>query len=162
MMRAIMALGFLFCGVAGAIADEPKLVGNWLVSETEDRFEGGGRFVAVTGDDAGNMLAVRCIEKELTLGIGKLGDSVEKYSVGDIFNIKLRVDKQPVVELTGVAINQTVIQVDATAEMVRSIRDGRETAVRRENIKGVSKIYIFKTRGSAKAFARLSKECKVD
>ena len=53
MIRAVAALGFVFCGVTSAIADDAKLVGNWLVSEKEDRFEDGGTFFAVTGDGAG-------------------------------------------------------------------------------------------------------------
>jgi hypothetical protein len=159
MIRAVAALGFVFCGVTSAIADDAKLVGNWLVSETEDRFEGGGTFIAARGDGAGNFFAVRCIEKALTLGIGR---DDTKFKVGDIFYIKLRVDKQPVLELTGVALNESLIQMDATAEIVRSIRDGKEIAVRQESIQGVSKTTIFNTKGNAKAFARLTKECKAN
>ena len=44
MIRAVAALGFVFCGVTSAIADDAKLVGNRLVSEKEDRFEDGGTF----------------------------------------------------------------------------------------------------------------------
>jgi hypothetical protein len=76
---------------------------------------------------------VRCIENTLTLGIG------QKYQVGDKFYFKLRVDKQPVLELTGLAVNESLIQVDATAEIVRSIRDGKEIAVRQESIQGCLK-----------------------
>ncbi|HEV2157882.1 hypothetical protein, partial [Bradyrhizobium sp.] len=144
------------------LADGTKLVGNWLVSEKEDRFESGGTFFAVTGDGAGNMFAVRCIEKALSLGTGGINDATRKYKVGDEFYIKLRVDKQPVLELTGVAVNETLIQVDVTAEVVRSIRDGKEIAVRQESNRGVSHTTVFNTKGNAKAFARLTKECKVN
>jgi hypothetical protein len=163
MIRAVAALGFVFYGVTSAIADDAKVVGDWIVSEKEDRFGDGGTFVAVTGDGSGNVFAVRCIEKELTLGIGQINSATRKYKIGDKFYIKLRVDKQPVLELTGVALTELLIQVDATAEMVRSIRDGKEIAVRQESIQGVSNTTIFNnTKGNAKAFARLSRECKVD
>ena len=162
MIRAVAALGFVFCGVTSAIADDAKLVGNWLVSEKEDRFEDGGTFFAVTGDGAGNLFAVRCIEKALTLGIGRIDNATGKYKVGDKFYIKRRVDKQPVLELTGVALDESLIQVDATAEIVRSIRDGKEIAVRQESIQGVSNSTIFNTKGNAKAFARLTKVCKAN
>jgi hypothetical protein len=92
-------------------------------------------------------------------------DATQKYKVGDKFYIKLRVDKQPILELTGVALLETLIQVDATAEIVRSIRDGKEIAVRQESIQGgtaVSNVTIFNTKGNAKAFARLTKECKAN
>ena len=102
---------------------------------------------------------MRCIEKALTLGIG---ETTGKYKVGDKFYIKLRVDKQPVLELTGVALNVSLIQVRATPEIVRSIRDGKEIAVRQESIQGVSSITTFNTKGNAKAFARLTKECKAN
>lgn len=144
------------------LADGTKLVGNWLVGEKEDRFESGGTFFAVTGDGAGNMFAVRCIENTLSLGIGQMDNATRKYEVGDKFYIKLRVDKQPVLELTGVAVNVSLIQVDATAEIVRSIRGGKEIAVRQESIQGVSNTAIFDAKGNAKAFARLTKECKAN
>jgi hypothetical protein len=108
---------------------------------------------------------VRCIEKALTLGIGQIDNATRKYKVGDKFYIRLRVDKQPVLELTGVALDGSLIQVDATAEIVRSIRDGKEIAVRQESIQGVTAIAnttIFSTKGNAKAFARLTKECKAN
>jgi hypothetical protein len=136
MIREVAALGFVFCGVTSAIADDVKVVGDWLVSEKEDRFEDGGTFFAFTGDGAGHLFAVRCIEKALTLGIGQIDNATRKYQVGDKFYIKLRVDKQPVLELTGVAVNESFIQVDATAEIVRSIRDGKEIAVRQTSIQG--------------------------
>ena len=161
MIRAVAALGFVFCGVTSAIADDVKLVGNWLVSEKEDRFERGGTFFAVTGDGAGNFFVVRCIENTLTLGIGE-ENATRKSKVGDKFYIKLRVDKQPILELTGVALNERLISVNATAEIVRSIRDGKEIAVRQESIQGVSHITIFNTKGNAKAFARLTKECEAN
>lgn len=136
MIRAVAALGIVFCGVTSAIADDVKSVGNWLVSEKEDRFEGGGTFFAMTVDGARNFFAVRCIEKTFTLAIGHADNATQKYKVGDKFNIKLRVDKQPILELTGVAVLETLIQVDATAQIVRSIRDGKEIAVRQESIQG--------------------------
>ena len=160
MIRAVAALGFVFCGVTSAIAYDVKLVGNWLVSENEDRFGDGGTFLALTGDGMGNGFGVRCIEKALSLVIGEEKD--RKYKVGDKFYIKLRVDKQPVLELTGVALNVSLIQVRATPEIVRSIRDGKEIAVRQESIQGVSSITTFNTKGNAKAFARLTKECKAN
>jgi hypothetical protein len=149
-------------GVISAIADDTKVVGNWLVSDKEDRFEDGGRFFAITGDGAGNLFAVRCLEKALSLGIGGIDDATRKYKVGDKFYIKLRVDKQPVLELAGVAISESLVQVDVTADIVRSIRDGKEIAVRQENSQGVSDTANFNTKGNAKAFARLTKECKVN
>jgi hypothetical protein len=59
-------------------------------------------------------------------------------------------------------LNESLIQVDATAEIVRSIRDGKEIAVRQESTQGVSNTTIFNTKGNAKAFARLTKECKAN
>jgi len=165
MIRAVAALGFVFCGVTSAIADDVKLVGNWVVSEKEDRFEDGGTFFAMTFDGAGNFFAVRCIEKTLTLGIGQEDSATRRYKVGDKVYIKLRVDKQPILELTGVALLETLIQVDATAEIVRSIRDGKEIAVRQKSIQDdttISNTTIFNTKGNAKAFARLTKECKAN
>jgi hypothetical protein len=162
MIRTVAAFGFVMCGVTSAAADETKLIGTWLVSEKEDRVANGGTFSAITGDGGGNMLAVQCIEKALTLGLAQTDNATRKFKAGDKFYIKLRVDKLPDIELTGVALTELLIQVDATAEIVRSIRDGKEIAVREESAQGISYVTAFRTKGNANAFTRLMKECKVE
>lgn len=163
MIRSIFALALVCLGVLPVHADDGvKVIGTWIVSAKDDRFEDGGTFFAMTADGGGEAFAVRCIQKELSIALGKIGDSADKLTAGQKFGIKLRVDKQPIIETSGVAISEKLIQAETKPEMVKTIRTGKETAVRIENEVGVTATYIFKTMKTEKAFARLAKECKLD
>jgi hypothetical protein len=151
----------LVCANASAWADyDAKLVGHWIISAKEDRFGDGGTYLAMTGDgDLG--LGIRCIQKQLTIGLMELGGDPKPMTEGQQFAIKFKVDKQPVVDADGIAISPRLIQVEATKSLVKAIRDGRETAVRLESAI-VSSTHIYPTDGAKKAFADLIKECPIE
>jgi hypothetical protein len=60
------------------------------------------------------------------------------------------------------AISDRLIQVETEKATVKAIRDGRETAMRIEDSRGVTSTHIFDTTGSRRAFADLSRECPID
>ena len=140
---------------------EGRMIGNWLTSAKEDRFGDGGTYVAATGD-GGIVLAVRCLQKNLSIGIIEVGEDPKPIEKGDLFSFKFRVDTLPIVETAGVAIGDRLVQVITEKSLVKSIRDGKETAVRVEDKRGVSSTHVFNTNGSRKAFADLSRECPLD
>ncbi len=140
---------------------DARMVGNWLTSAKEDRFGDGGTFIAATGD-GGIAIAVRCIQKTLTIGIMQVGDDPKPIEKGDLFLFKFRVDSLPVVETAGVAIADRLVQVVTEKALVKSIREGKETAVRLEDKRGVSSTHVFNTRGARAAFSDLSRECPLD
>ena len=137
------------------------MIGNWITSAKEDRFGDGGAFVAATGD-GGIVLAVRCLQKNLSIGIIEAGNDPKPIEKGDLFLLKFRVDASPIVETGGIAISDRLIQAVTEKAMVKSIRDGKETAVRIEDKRGTTSTHIFNTSGSRKAFADLSRECPLD
>jgi hypothetical protein len=138
-----------------------RIIGNWMVSAKQDRFGDGGAFVAMTGDGA-VALAVRCLQKDLSIGVIELGDDPKPMEKGDVYELKFRVDAQPIVDADGVAISERLIQVETEKSLVKSMRDGKETALRLEDGRGVSSTHIFNTKGSRAAFADLSRECPLD
>jgi hypothetical protein len=138
-----------------------RMVGNWLTSAKEDRFGDGGTFIAATGD-GGIALAVRCLQKTLSIGIMEVGNDPKPIEKGDLFLLKFRVDSLPIVETGGIAIGDRLVQVITEKSLVKSIRDGKETAVRVEDKRGVSSTHVFNTAGSRKAFADLSRECPLE
>jgi phosphoribosylformylglycinamidine (FGAM) synthase-like amidotransferase family enzyme len=75
---------------------------------------------------------------------------------------KFRVDALPIVETGGIAISDRLIQVVTEKTLVKSIRDGKETAVRVADKRGTTSTHVFNTNGSRKAFADLSRECPLD
>ncbi|MDP9147917.1 MAG: hypothetical protein M3N22_09670 [Acidobacteriota bacterium] len=133
-----------------------------MTSAKEDRFGDGGTFAAVTGDGTGYAFAVRCLQKNLSIGVIETGSDPKPMEKGDFYKFKFRVDAQPVVDAAGIVINDRLIQVVTEKSLVKSIRDGRETAMRIEDSRGVSSTHIFNTRGSRVAFADLSRECPLD
>ncbi len=163
MMKRIV-LAALACAAVTSAQAEPvrKIVGNWIVSSEEDRFGEGGTYVAMTLDDTANAFGVRCIERQLTLALMPGTATDEPLEKGQQFSIKLRTDKGPVQDLKGGAINARLIQMEATPELVRMVRGGKETALRYETERGTSRTLVFTTRDNAKAFARVASECKVD
>lgn len=159
--RALACALMLFPSMAFG-ADGTRIVGSWVVTAKEDRFGDGGSFAAITSDGDSRVLAVRCIQKVLTIAIGLIGDDPKSLTQGQIFGIKLRTDKEPVMATVGIAITGRLIQVETMADMVRTIRKGKETAVRIENEDGVSETVVFKTKDTGRAFARIAEECSLD
>jgi hypothetical protein len=140
---------------------EDRLIGNWLVSAKQDRFGDGGTFIAITGDGA-VALVIRCLQKDLSIGVIEVGGDPKPMGKGDFYKLKFRVDTQPIVDAGGLAISERLIQVVTDKSLVKSIRDGKETALRLEDDRGVSSTHIFNTKGSRSAFADLSRECPLD
>jgi hypothetical protein len=102
MARAIALAGVVVWGIAGgrAHADE-RMVGDWLVQSQEDKFGDGGTYIAVVPSQAGLGFAVRCIRKQWSLAFVDLSSDPKPLTVGDTFAFKMKVDREPVVELTG-------------------------------------------------------------
>jgi len=138
-----------------------RIIGNWMTSAKEDRFGDGGTFGAITGD-GGYALAVRCLQKHLSIGVMEIGNDPKPMEKGDFYKLKFRVDAQPIVDADGLVISDRLIQVTTERTLVKSIRDGKETAMRIEDSRGVSSTHVFNTNGSRKAFADLSRECPLD
>lgn len=153
----------LLAATVCAHADDRQIVGSWIVSNDDDRFGKGGTFVAAVPDEtAGTALTIRCIEKELSIAVLDSTSDPKPLKVGTGYIVKLRTDKEPIMTTIGKAINERLIQVSTQADMVRTIRKGRETAIRLESNEGVSRTIIFRTKGAAKALTRIADECNLD
>lgn len=140
---------------------ERRIVGNWLTSAKEDRFGDGGTFTAATADGRVGLV-VRCIQKELSIGMIDMGADQKPLKKGDVFELKFRVDTLPVAKAYGEAISDRLIQVVTEKGLVKSIRDGREVAVRIEDVRTVSQMHVFPLSGAPRAFADLTRECPLD
>lgn len=163
MKKIIAALVLLTAASLQARADyENRAIGNWIVSATEDRLGDGGAFVALTLAGDHYALGVRCLEKHLSIGIMDASTETTQLAVATVFKLKFRIDKQPVVEAGGVAVDERLIEVVTEKSLVKAMRNGKETAIKIENSIGVSSTHIFKMAGAPKAFADLSKECPLD
>lgn len=164
MMRRISVLMVLAAvGLPATLHAKPQVMGRWLVSADEDRFGNGGRYFAATPNDAETMaFAIRCLEKNRSIAFNNIAARRDPMKAGDKFQIKLRVDKQPIVEVAGVALDDKLIQAAPDKATLVSIRSGRELAVRIENSSGVSNTHVFRLDGAKKVFPLALKECPID
>lgn len=140
---------------------ELQPAGNWLVTATHDRFGDGGTFIAMTGDGSIG-LAVRCLQKTLSIGLVDIGGDPKPLQKDALFKVRFKVDDQPIVDSIGIAISERLIQVITEQSLVKSIREGKETALRLEDAKGVSSTHVYDTNGGRRAFADLSRECPLE
>src|SRR4051812_23266989 len=119
-MRLVLAILLLFCGSLSALAgDDMHIVGAWIVMNTEDRLGEGGSFIAATREKSGLDFAVRCLEKELSIALLMTGADPKPLTPGQIFLLKLRVDKGPIENLIGKAISERLIQIETTSDLVK-------------------------------------------
>ncbi|NEV77926.1 hypothetical protein DYI24_12850 [Rhodopseudomonas sp. BR0C11] len=163
MKRGIVlsALAALLMSGAAQADYSGRQIGSWTTKARDDRFGDGGSYIALTMA-GGAALGVRCIGKKLSLAMMETGIYARPIAEGDRFDIKVRVDKGEIVKLDGVAIGGRVIQIPASRDLVRQIRQGAEAAVRIETADGVSAIVVFPLHGAAKAFTDLGRECGID
>lgn len=161
-------LGMRFNKVAGALvvtlvlssgtyrteAQQPKVIGNWMVSVEADRFsDAANKVIAMTSNSGGAIFIVRCLSSEISFAI-----SGETYKTGDQYLIKYRPDKSEVIDTNGVALSEKIIVMDTSLEMVRSLVAAKEYAFR---VIGASSYdLIFKAgAGAPKALAEVTKAC---
>lgn len=152
----IAGLLSLACIGQSLAAKGRSAVGDWQVTADDDRFGDGGKYIAMTIGDGASFFAVRCIRKEWSLAV-----IAGKQTAGDLFSVRLRVDKNDIVDEAGVAIDDLVVQIDPAKAVIRQILDGREIALRLKSSKGVTQDYVFGISKARAALARHVKECSL-
>jgi hypothetical protein len=146
----------LFGSAAHAEMKE-KMMGVWMVQSQDDAFDMGGTAAMVTGS-ANLLFGVRCLQKHPSFGIILPHD---KLTTGQVFTVKLRVDRSDIVEVDGLAIDEHLIQTDNNFSIWKELAGGEEIAVRLENQTGVSETQSFKINGAAAALPTVTRECPI-
>lgn len=136
MRHALVAALICSCAgttIAAAAADEkPRYFGNWRVETFQDKFTDDNNASVATISD-GNILAFRCLAKEYSIVF--LSESLNMKE-NDKFHFKVRVDKNPVIDLDGQAINDKgLIGIDPSIP-VAQVAMAKEIAIRVEDSSG--------------------------
>jgi hypothetical protein len=156
--KLAMTLAAMALFGSGAQAEtKQKMVGNWMVTTSEDAFDKGGSAAMITGNGS-FIFAVRCLQKTPTFGIILPND---KLAMGQVFNVKLRVDRGDIVDVDGLAIDEHLIQVDNNFKIWKALPGGKEIAIRIESEAGVSQTQAFKAAGAGAALPTLTRECPI-
>jgi hypothetical protein len=157
--RAV-ALAIALGGAATAAQGVERVLGSWFVTEQADRFGDGGSYVAITAARSGGVgFSVRCIRKAWSLAIIDMSPDPKPLTPASLFHVKLRVDRDPIIDSDGKAINDRVIQLETTPAMVREIVQGSELAARLEGRTTISIDFVFDISGAKRALAQSMKEC---
>lgn len=161
-MRVVLIAAFAAAIAGGCAAraqgfEKKEKIGRWLVTVTEDRFNDKVPIHVAVNVADGDVVAVKCADQQLTLAY-----RAATSPKGKDFTIKARVDKNPIVETTGRSVDGQFVQIEATADLVKQMRAGKETALRVIAEDGSAITSVFRMDGAAKAFAGLAKDCKVD
>lgn len=162
-VRMLAAVAVLAIIVGAGSVRAASVIGSWVVTNQEDRFGDGGRFVAMTPavGAPGAVFAVRCFARKWSLAM----IPGTKLVTGEAFKLRLRVDKGGIVDGFGQALDEQLLQIaveaDAEPRLIKEILAGREIAVRLTNVLDVSSDLVFRLTGSRKALAGHLKECKL-
>ncbi|GGF56499.1 hypothetical protein GCM10007301_15200 [Azorhizobium oxalatiphilum] len=116
---------------APAIAEETKVYGDWAVNVERDRFgdASANKTIAIRVQ-AGNILAVRCFPKGLSVALieSRLGSG--RFEEGMLFGVKFRADEKSVIDTAGVGLDDKIIQVDDSNSIVAQMVGAKEYAFR--------------------------------
>lgn len=157
MVLFVGSIAAVIAGFANPAFSDSKTIGTWVVNTEADRFsEDKPKVIAITKGAGAYFLAVRCLNGELSFAM--MG---RKLKEGDVFFVKFRVDKQPIIDTEAVAISSAVLEMTATKEMMVQLTAGKEYAFR---VTGTaSEDFLFRAgRGSAQAINEVLKACPLD
>ena len=157
-MRIVLAILGILVAYTAAGADEiKKRFGAWEVSIDKDRFNGQSKVIALSMQQ-GNAVAVRCFPPEVSVVVGELSLGAGRFEEGMEFDVRFRADEGEIVEATGVALSDMIIQIEDSRPIAEAIRKAKEFAFRL-SFKGVTFDKVFKTGKGAQALGEVFKAC---
>jgi hypothetical protein len=155
LMIACAAMALL--GSAAHAELKQKMVGNWMVRSQDHAFDKGGTYTMLVAN-GGFGFSVCCIQKSPSFGIVLLD---QKLTEGQLFTVKLRVDRGDIVEVDGVAISEHLIETANDFKIWKALPGGRELAINLETEAGTSQTRVFKISGAASALPTVTSECPI-
>lgn len=127
-MRVLFPLAVAVALSWPATAQQPKLVGNWLITIEKDRFTGDPTAIAVT-TQGGGVLALRCMQGALTFAV-RDGNTAGSLSPGELFVVKFKGGAHDVMSTMADAINDSLIEIVVTPIMRQVLLNSDEFAFR--------------------------------
>ncbi len=92
----------------------PKQVGTWFVEVEKDRFSDSDRVVAITGNNTGSILALRCMANGLTFAVM---DKAQSLQSGWRFLVSFKGGKHAVRTTLGSALDEHMVEIAVTDDM---------------------------------------------
>jgi hypothetical protein len=157
---ALAAATLCVCAIvpdALSAQEQKRTIGNWQISEEQDRFGDGSTVSATTGTGV-FRLAIRCVDRKLTVA---LTDTRSRggFLTDESFQIKFRADNRPIVDVAGIAINDGLIRIDQPKDMVQQMFGAKEIAFRITNSRDVWIDLVYNLIQPERALAPVVKAC---
>lgn len=164
-MRAMTSVVGVVVVAAGlfsmaALAEQRRIVGDWIITSNRDRFSGGMTVVAATMQD-GALFAARCIQGIFTLAIADPA-ATGSFKGGDVFQVKFRADNLDVIDTVGDAINDEVVEILPSGAMRGELAEAREYALRITTPIGSQFDRVFRAGAASRALVDVFKACPAD
>ncbi len=125
MKKTLVVAALIFFGLSSSAFAEKtvKIVGNFLVTIEDDPFGDGSKVIAGT-PDGDDMLALRCLEGEMSVAFIHDVDPAHSYSA------QYRIDKQPIKEISAQPTSEKAIQLLDSAGIFDELQGAKQFAVK--------------------------------
>ena len=143
-----------------AAQQDDRHVGNFLIHSEKDKFSDNSTVIAAV-ESGDNGLILRCLQDTRNVALFVGGEGSNDWSRGDTGKIKVKVDDKPVQTLDVGAVNDKVLQVQSSEDLLDSMRDAREVAMRL-TINNVTSDYDFQLQQTAKVVDEVNKGCGIN
>lgn len=157
-LMAIMAS--TLSGGALAAQQDDRHVGSFLIHSEKDKFSDNSTVIAAA-ESGDNGLILRCLQDTRNVALFVGGERSNDWSRGDTGKIKVKIDDKPVQTLNVGAVNDKVLQLQDSEDLLDLMHDAREVAMRL-TINDVTSDYDFQLQQTAKVVDEINKGCGVN
>lgn len=140
---------------AASRADPVKTtLGNFIIQTDKDPFSDGSNVVAMAMQGT-DVVAIRCVQNTLSVAIAGEDHPLE---AGGTFPVKFRADSKEIIDVTGTAINTSILELDDSDKLVDELNGAKSVSFR---VSGATASYTFTVplKQSDKAVALVKKAC---
>lgn len=147
-------------GSNGLAEPKQRTIAGWLVMSDDDPF-GDGKKVIAAKPEADSFFLVRCINDELSIAV-RYGESFgKKFDPGKAFGVKFRADRKPIIDTSAVTVDELMVLLLTTSDMVKQLRDAQQVALRFLAPLATFDA-VFNMAGARLALAPVIKECPLN
>ncbi len=155
-MRQVILAAIVATLTSGASAAEQddRRVGIFLFHTEKDKFSDNSNVIAAV-ESGDNSPILRCLQDTRNVALFAGGESND-WSREDTGTIKVKVDDKPVQTLNVGPVNEKVFQLQNSEDLLDSLRDAKEVAVR-VTIDNVTSDYDFQLQQASKVIDEINK-----
>jgi uncharacterized protein YqfB (UPF0267 family) len=161
MVRLIVFGAALLASASFQVSAQEKQtrIGDWYFIVQKDNFSDTApvKIIAMVMQK-NEALAVRCMDGTMTIALS--GGLVQRFTIGDMIEVKARTDSNPVIDTTAAAINPSTLEIVTPRHLVQEMLTAKEIALRVNNNGALSDSVFRLSKSTAKAIEPVMAACK--